>query len=80
MCATVCPSGALSYAPREEVEQLRKRSRPINQFQFGRQTITTKVNMMVPRSSPVEQVDVTSAMHDPPPGRSISLNLLSADE
>jgi Fe-S-cluster-containing dehydrogenase component len=77
MCATVCPSGALTYATREEVERLRKRSRPVNRFQFGRQTITTKVNMMVPRASPAEQVDVTSAMHEPPVGRSISLTLLN---
>jgi Fe-S-cluster-containing dehydrogenase component len=77
MCATVCPSGALVYTTREEVERLRKRSRPINRFQFGRQTITTKVSMMVPRSSPAEHIDVTSAMHAPPPGRSISLTLLN---
>jgi Fe-S-cluster-containing dehydrogenase component len=77
MCATVCPSGALTYAPREEVERLRRRSRPVNRFRFGRQEVTTKVNMMVPRSGPAEQVDVTSAIHDPPAGRSISLTLLS---
>src|SRR5262249_1762478 len=80
MCATVCPSGALTYATREEIEQLRKRSRPVNQFQFGRQTISTKVNMMVPRASTVERVDVTSAMHEPPTGRSIALNVLTLDE
>jgi len=79
MCATVCPSGALTYATRAEVEQLRKRSRPINRFQFGRQSITTKVNVMVPRVSAAEQVDVTSAMHEPPLGRSISLTLLTVE-
>jgi Fe-S-cluster-containing dehydrogenase component len=76
LCATVCPSGALYYGPREEVERLRKRSRPVNQFQFGRQMIRTKVNMMVPKHSTVEQVDVTAAMHEPPAGRPIALNLL----
>ena len=80
MCATVCPSGALTYVPREEVERLRKRSRPVNRFQFGRQTITTKVNMMVPRASAVGQVDVTSAMHEPPAGRSVSLTLLNPQD
>jgi Fe-S-cluster-containing dehydrogenase component len=45
MCATVCPSGALYYGPRAEVEQLR-RERPVNEFQFGRQTVRTKVNLM----------------------------------
>jgi Fe-S-cluster-containing dehydrogenase component len=79
MCATVCPSGALAYAPREEIEQMRRRSRPVNQFQFGRQTISTKVNMMVPRSAPAETMDVTSAMHEPPAGRSIALTLLTPE-
>jgi Fe-S-cluster-containing dehydrogenase component len=76
MCATVCPSGALLYGTRAEVEALRKRSRPINEFRFGQQTIRTKVNMMVPKHSTVEQVDVTAAMHEPPTGRSIALTLL----
>ena len=80
MCATVCPSGALTYTTREEIERLRKRSRPVNQFQFGRQTIGTKVNMMVPKASTVERVDITSAMHEPPVGRSIALNVLILDE
>ena len=79
MCATVCPSGALTYGTREQVEHLRQRSRPVNRFQFGQQTITTKVNMMVPRSGSGEHVDVTSAMHEPPPGRTISLTLLTAE-
>jgi Fe-S-cluster-containing dehydrogenase component len=45
MCATVCPSGALFYGPREYVEKYR-REKPVNQFQFGRQTVRTKVNIM----------------------------------
>jgi hypothetical protein len=77
MCATVCPSGALHYGPRAEVERLRPRSRPVNQFRFGQQTIRTRVNMLVPRHSPVEHVDVTAAMHEPPTGNVIALNLLS---
>ena len=76
MCATVCPSGALFYSTRKEVESQRPRSRPINQFQFGQQTIRTKVNMMVPREGNAEQLDVTAAMHAPPPGRSIALHVL----
>jgi hypothetical protein len=75
MCATVCPSGALFYGTRAEVDGLRKRSRPINEFQFGQQTIRTKVNMMVPKHSTVQRVDVTSAMHEPPTGRSMALAL-----
>ena len=45
MCATVCPSGALYYGPRDYVEKYR-REKPVNEFQFGQQTVKTKVNMM----------------------------------
>ncbi len=76
-CATVCPSGALFYAPREEVERLRTRSRPINQFQFGDQRVTTKVQIMVPKASPVDHLDVTAAMDAPPTGSPILLNILT---
>lgn len=77
MCATVCPSAALHYGPRHEVEALRRRSRPINQFQFGQQTIRTKVNLMVPQDSTVEHLDVTAAMDAPPPGRVLELQVLT---
>jgi Fe-S-cluster-containing dehydrogenase component len=77
MCAAVCPSGALHYVTREEMEKLRPRSRPVNQFQFGEQRITTKVQMMAPRESPVENIDVTAAMHDRPAVGPMMLNLLS---
>jgi len=45
MCATVCPSGALYYGPRDYIEQHRRET-PVKEFQFGRQTVRTKVNMM----------------------------------
>jgi Fe-S-cluster-containing dehydrogenase component len=64
MCASVCPSGALWYGRREEIEAQRPRSKPVNTFQFGMQTITTKVNMMIPRETPTAHVDVTGAMDD----------------
>jgi Fe-S-cluster-containing dehydrogenase component len=70
MCASVCPSGALYFGTREEIEHLRPRSQPVNTFQFGEQTITTKVHMMVPRDAGVQNVDVLSAMDDAPVGRS----------
>jgi Fe-S-cluster-containing dehydrogenase component len=79
MCATVCPSGALFYGTREEVERRRQRSRPVNEFQFGRQTIRTKVNMMVPKQSTALRVDVTAAMHEPPTGRSLALNVVTLE-
>lgn len=77
MCATVCPSGALFYGPRHEIDRLRTRSTPINQFQFGEQTVATKVNMMVPRQAARTQyLDVAAAMSDDGPGQSISLDIL----
>ena len=78
MCATVCPSGALFYGTREEIEKLRPQSAPFNRFKFGQQTITTKVNMMAPRCSPPEYLDVLSAMQDPPTGGKLSLDLLAS--
>jgi Fe-S-cluster-containing dehydrogenase component len=71
MCATVCPSQALFFGTREEVERLRPRSTPINSFQFGHQTITTRVNMMVPKNRPVSKIDVTSAFDQEPIGITI---------
>jgi Fe-S-cluster-containing dehydrogenase component len=65
MCASVCPSQALFFGTREEIEALRPKSRPVNQFRFGNQVIITKVHMMVPKDSVVENVDVTSALYEP---------------
>ncbi|MCC6442195.1 MAG: 4Fe-4S ferredoxin [Armatimonadetes bacterium] len=76
MCATVCPSQALFFGTREEIERLRPRSAPVNRFRFGEQSITTKVQMMVPREEMPEHVDVTAAMHEPPQGQNILLDLL----
>lgn len=70
MCASVCPSQALFFGTRSEIERLRPLSRPVNSFRFGMQTITTKVNMMVPRESTVTHVDVTAAIREPTAGRS----------
>jgi Fe-S-cluster-containing dehydrogenase component len=62
MCATVCPSQALFFGTREEIDRLRPSSRPINEFRFGAQTIHTKVQMMVPRQATVRHLDVMDAM------------------
>jgi Fe-S-cluster-containing dehydrogenase component len=79
MCASVCPSQALFFGTREEIERLRPNSRPVNSFKFGQQTITTRVKMMVPKQAPVEQVDVTAAMRQPPIGQNILDDLLMAN-
>src|SRR5690348_17441653 len=60
----VCPSQALFFGTREQIEQLRPLSAPVNTFQFGGQTITTQVQMMVPRTlvARAPHVDVVAAM------------------
>ena len=65
MCATVCPSGALAFGTAEQMEAERPRSEPVNRFRFGRQEVTTRVRMMVPRGREIERVDVTAAMDEP---------------
>ena len=80
MCASVCPSQALFFGTREEIEAARPQSAPIDRFKFGNQTITTKVKMMGPRSvagTRPEHVDVTAALDPNPPARSISLGVLN---
>jgi Fe-S-cluster-containing dehydrogenase component len=77
MCATVCPSGALYYGTRAEIETLRKSAVPVNRFQFGGQEIHTKVNMLTPRVRPPEYIDVVAAMDDAPVGQDMLLNVLS---
>jgi Fe-S-cluster-containing dehydrogenase component len=77
MCAAVCPSGALTYGSRDEIERQRNRSRTINEFKFGAQIIRTKVNMMVPMESGIERIDVIAAMYEPPVGRTIELSVIT---
>jgi Fe-S-cluster-containing dehydrogenase component len=78
MCTTVCPSQALFFGTREQIEQLRPMSTPVNHFQFGDQTISTRVFMMVPKESIARRpyVDITEAMDDRPRERAVSLNVL----
>lgn len=76
MCASVCPSQALFFGTREEIERLRPNSRAVNSFKFGRQTITTRVNMLIPKTSPVQQVDVTAAMNQATISQNIMDDLL----
>ena len=78
MCASVCPSGALFYGTRGEIERQRPRGTAINRFQFGEQTVATKVNVMVPRQAVrAEYLDVAAAMHEGGMGKSVSLDILS---
>jgi Fe-S-cluster-containing dehydrogenase component len=77
MCATVCPSQALFFGTREQILALRPQSMPTNKFQFGSQTIRTRVNILVPRhAGPAPHVDVTAAMHVEPANRTVHLTVL----
>ncbi|CAN5491844.1 hypothetical protein BH09PLA1_BH09PLA1_02580 [soil metagenome] len=81
MCTTVCPSQALFYGTREQIEQLRPMSMPTNQFQFGNQTITTRVAMMVPKSGTVRPlVNITDAMDERPTARTVSLTVSNSQD
>jgi Fe-S-cluster-containing dehydrogenase component len=82
MCAAVCPSQALFFGTHEEIEQLRPRSRPVNRFQFGRQTISTRVFMLMPATFVLQQpyVDVTAAMSEQPQERSIPLTAVASHD
>jgi len=61
MCATVCPSQALSYVPPEEIARTRRET-PVNTFVFGRQTVRTMNFMMAPTGLDRIEVDVVDYM------------------
>jgi ferredoxin len=63
MCATVCPSQALAYVTPERIAHER-REKPVNVFQFGNQTVTTKVFMMLPPEETALTVDILDFMWD----------------
>lgn len=72
MCATVCPSQALTFGTKEEILALRESSKPVNEFVFGHQVIKTKVYMMVPKESQVANIDVTSQLEQQTLGNDLS--------
>jgi Fe-S-cluster-containing dehydrogenase component len=61
MCATVCPSQALSYVTPETIARERRET-PTNVFYFGDQKVTTKVFMMVPPDVDAVSLDVVDYM------------------
>lgn len=61
MCATVCPSEALFFGPKSEIEARRK-NKANNQFTFGKQKINTKVYLMVDNGLQPVDMDITSFM------------------
>jgi hypothetical protein len=78
----VCPSQALFFGTRAQIEQLRPLSAPVNTFQFGNQTITTQVQVMVPRTlvARAPHVDVAAAMEERPHSRAVSLKVVAESD
>jgi len=55
MCASVCPTGAITFGKYEDVVPLR-RTKPVNAHVFGNQKVETKVYLMLPTDA--EEVEV----------------------
>ena len=55
MCASVCPTGAITFGKYEDIVPLR-RTRPVNAHVFGNQKVETKVYLMLPTDA--EEVEV----------------------
>jgi Fe-S-cluster-containing dehydrogenase component len=56
MCASVCPTGALSFGKYEQIVPLR-RTKPVNVHVFGNQHVETKVFLMLPTDADEVRVD-----------------------
>jgi hypothetical protein len=56
MCASVCPTGALSFGRYEQIVPLR-RTKPVNVHVFGNQRVETKVYLMLPTDADEVKVD-----------------------
>jgi Fe-S-cluster-containing dehydrogenase component len=57
MCATVCPSQALSFVSPEAIARERRET-PVRTFRFGNEIVTTKVALMAPPGTDVIDVGV----------------------
>ena len=56
MCASVCPTGAISFGKYEQIVPLR-RTKPVNAHIFGNQRVETKVYLMLPTDEDQIEVD-----------------------
>ena len=56
MCASVCPTGAISFGKYEQIVPLR-RTKPVNAHVFGNQRVETKVYLMLPTDADEVKVD-----------------------
>jgi Fe-S-cluster-containing dehydrogenase component len=67
MCATVCPSGALAFGTRDEM-QAKRRERTTDIFVFGDLRVKTKVQLMAPAGTAEADMDVAAFMDRMSPG------------
>ena len=56
MCASVCPTSAISFGKYEQIVPLR-RTKPVNVHVFGNQRVETKVYLMLPTDADEVKVD-----------------------
>lgn len=56
MCASVCPTGALTFGTYEDVVP-KRRTKPVNVHVFGNQHVETKVFLMLPTDADEVKVD-----------------------
>ena len=56
MCASVCPTGAITFGKYEQIVPLR-RTKPVNAHVFGNQMVETKVYLMLPTDADEVTVD-----------------------
>ena len=56
MCASVCPTGALSFGTYEQIVPLR-RTKPVTTHVFGNQSVETKVVLMLPTDDDSVKID-----------------------
>jgi Fe-S-cluster-containing dehydrogenase component len=61
MCATVCPSQALSFVSREQILDAR-REKPRNLFLFGTNEVVTKNQFMLPAQASAVSIDATDSL------------------
>ena len=66
MCATVCPSQALAFTTREEIEG-RRQGKAINVWRFGDEIVKTKVAVIVPAGVSEVRVGLPALSRTPHP-------------
>lgn len=66
MCATVCPSQALTYAPIEEIVRTRKGT-AVNEFHFGNEVVRTKMYIMAPERASLIKIGKVKGPGKPRP-------------